>query len=192
MSRRDGLSSRLRHRPGRTAPALIVGVVLLAAGVGSVRLAIARLVDGSWSAVLAGPVTWLSGLSWNAPVVAAIGTAAVVIGLVLVLCGIVPGGFSAVPLRPGAADDAPPVGERETVMTRRAVAHLARARASTIDGVRASSVSATGRRVHVSVTTSLRDAGDLRERVVGAVSARLHDAGLEPTPRTCATVHTTR
>ncbi len=190
MSRHDARSTRLRHRPSRAVPALIVGILLLASGVAVVWLTIARLMNGTWPTLLQGFRDWLTALAWNGPGVWGIGIAAVVVGLILLLCAIVPGGFSALPVRDsGSPDEAqPPVQEQETVMTRRAVAHLARARCGEIDGVSSASATATGKRVHLNVKTSLRDTGDLRTRITDGVREHLEATGLDPVPRVSATV----
>ena len=191
MSRYDQRSTRLRHRPSRAVPALIVGIVLLAAGVALVWLSLTRLVTGSWPALLQGPRDWLAAMAWNDPAVWQLAIAAVVAGVILLLCAIVPGGFSALNIDvsgTGAGDGAPPVREQETVMTRRAVARLAKARCLQIDGVGSASATATTRRVHVRVTTSLHEPGDLRTRITDAVRVRLEVTGLSPVPQVTATV----
>lgn len=192
MSRHDGRSTSLRRRPSRAVPALIVGILLLAAGVALVWLTIARLMNGTWSTVLQGSRDWLTGLTWNSPGVWGIGIGAVVVGVILLLCAIVPGGFSVLPVRDASPDGAqPPVQEQETVMTRRAVAHLARARCGQIDGVSSATATATGKRVHLTVRTSLRDTGDLQTRITNGVRERLEATGLDPVPRVSATVQST-
>jgi hypothetical protein len=189
MSRTDRRSTHLRHRPSRAIPALIVGLLLLAAGVVLVWLAVTRLVDGTWPALLQGPRDWLAALTWNGSATWQIGTAAVVAGLILLLCALIPGGYNAIAIDDsGVGEEAPPAQEQETVMTRRAVAHLAKARCEQIDGVRTASATATTRRVHVNVTTFLHEPGDLRTRITDAVRARLEEAGLSPVPEVTATV----
>lgn len=191
MSRHGQQSTRLRHRPSRAIPALIVGLLLLAAGVALVWLSITRLVNGSWPTALQGPRDWLAGLAWNDPAVWQIGAAAVVAGVILLLCAIIPGGYSALTIddsATGVGAGALPVQEQETVMTRRAVAHLAKARCVQIDGVGSASATATTRRVHVNVTTFLHEPGDLRTRITEAVRVRLEEAGLSPVPEVTATV----
>lgn len=191
MSRNDPRSTRLRHRPSRAIPALIMGLLLLAAGAVLVWLSINRLVNGSWPTALQGPRDWLAGLAWNDPAVWQIGAAAVVAGVILLLCAIIPGGYSALTIDDsanGVGTEAPPVQEQETVMTRRAVAHLAKARCMQIDGVGSASATATTRRVHVNVTTFLHEPGDLRTRITEAVRARLEEIGLSPVPEVTATV----
>ncbi|MET4147215.1 DUF6286 domain-containing protein [Arthrobacter sp. UYCo732] len=191
MSRNNGQSTRLRRRPSRTVPALIVGILLLTAGVALVWLTVARLVGGTWSSLLHGPRDWLTGLAWNAPDVWGVGTAAGVVGLILLLCALIPGRFNALTVRSASADDADGrvrAQERETVITRSAVAHLAKAQCVETDGVSSASATATNKRVHLRVKTSLRDTGDLRTRVTDGVRDRLNAIGLDPVPRVTATV----
>lgn len=201
MSRRNARSIRLRHRPSRTVPALIVGILLLALGVALVWLSIARLANGSWPTVLHGPRDWLTNLRWDSPGVWGIGVAGIVVGLILLLCALVPGGYSALPIhrpgqRPGADDsgdaasaqEQEPVRERETVMSRRAVARLAKAQCEQIDGVGSAAATATTKHVHLSVRTPLRDTGDLPARITDGVRHRLEAVGLDPLPRISATI----
>jgi hypothetical protein len=192
VSRGRARSTRLRRRPSRTIPALVVGILLLATGTASVWLAVSRLAQGTWSTLLQGPRDWLASLRWDSPSLWGIGAAAAAVGLVLLLCAIIPGGFTALSVRgPGDAapgDGGPPPLERETVMTRRAVAHLARAQCEQVDGVASASATATATRVHLRVRTSLRDTADLRGQVTDRVRRRLEETGLDPAPRVTATV----
>jgi hypothetical protein len=192
VSRHDQRSPRLRHRPGRAVPALIAGILLLAAGVALVWLTISRLVNGTWPTLLQGPRDWLAALAWNDPAVRQIGIAAIVAGVILLLCAIIPGGFSALTMddsgTTGSGDEVRPVQEQETVMTRHAVARLAKARCLQIDGVDTAAATATTRRVRLRVTTYLHEPGDLRTRITDAVRARLEEAGLSPVPQVTATV----
>lgn len=94
MSRHDGKATPLRHRPSRAVPALILGTLLLAAGVALVWAAVARLVTGSWPVYLAGPRNWLTSLTWNNPGVWAVGAAAAAVGVVLLAAALVPGRFN--------------------------------------------------------------------------------------------------
>jgi uncharacterized protein YjeT (DUF2065 family) len=192
VSRTDRRSPRLRHRPSRAVPALIAGILLLAAGVALVWLTITRLVNDTWPAPLQGPRDWLAALAWNDPAVRQIGIAAIVAGVMLLLCAMIPGGFNALTIddsgTTGAGDEAGPVQEQETVMPRHAVARLAKARCLQIDGVDTAAATATTRRVRLSVTTYLHEPGDLRTRITDAVRARLEEAGLSPVPQVTATV----
>lgn len=198
MSRNDGRSSRLRRRPSRTVPALIAAIVLLAASVGLAWLSIARLIDGTWSTLMQGPRDWLVGLRWDSTSMWAIGVVAVVLGLILLLCALIPGAFSALTVRNATAradtdgqEHEHTAGERETVMTRRAVAHLARAQCVQIDGVGTATATASNKRVHLQVKTSLRETDDLRTRIVDEVRDSLNTIGLNPVPRITATIEST-
>ena len=194
MSRNDGRSTRLRRRPSRTIPALVAGILLLAISVGLVWVSIARLIDGTWSTLLASPRDWLTSLSWDSPSIWAIAIVAVVVGVILLLCALIPGAFSALTVRSGAAaggsDSDAQAQERETVMTRRAVAHVVRAQCVQIDGVSGVSATASNKHVHLSVKTSLRETSDLRSRVIEEVRDRLTTIGLDPVPRISATIET--
>ncbi|PYI69773.1 hypothetical protein CVV68_01300 [Arthrobacter livingstonensis] len=180
-----------------------MAILLLAAGVALTWLAVARLLDGTWSTILQQPRNWLAGLRWDSPDLWGLGVAAVVLGVVLLLCALIPGAFTALTVRNAAREDTgvgqdgvgqdnePGMYKRETVMTRRAVAHLARAQCVQIDGVSAASATASNKRVHLKVTTSLRETEDLRARVTDAVRERLDTTGLDPVPRVTATMETT-
>lgn len=198
MSRNDGRSTRLRHRPSRTVPALIVAILLLALGVALAWLAVARLVDGTWSTLLQGARDGLAGLRWNSASLWGAGVAAVVLGLVLLACALLPGAFNALSVRNanrdtvgGETDTGPGVLGRETVMSRRAVAHLARAHCVQIDGVRSATATVSNRRVNLKVKTSLRETDDLRTRITDAVRERLDTVGLDPVPRVITSIETT-
>ncbi len=189
MSRRDGKATPLRHRPSRAVPALILGTLLLAAGVALVWAVVALLVTGSWPVFVAGPLDWLTGLTWNDPGVWAVGAAASVVGLVLLAAALVPGPFYALPLR--APEDEGPAavaGTQEIVMTRRAVARYAAAHCENVDGVGSASATASARAVHLSVTTALHEARELRGRAIAEVRTQLAGAGLNPVPKITASV----
>ncbi len=189
MSRRDGKATPLRHRPSRAVPALILGTLLLAAGVALVWAALAVLVTGSWPAFLGGPWEWLTGLTWNHPEVWAVGAAASVVGLVLLAAALIPGRFNALPLRaPGDEGPAALAGTQEIVMTRRAVARYAAASCENVDGVGSASATASARAVHLNVATALHETGELRGRVVSEVRSQLAGAGLNPVPKITASV----
>ncbi len=197
MSRNDGRSTRLRRRPSRTIPSLIAGILILAASVALAWLSIARLRDGTWSTILLGPRDWLTGLTWDDPSMWYIGVAAAVIGVILLLCALIPGSFSALPVRnasradvDGTKDNEAVMYQSETVMTRRAVAHVARAQCVQIDGVTAAVVTAGNKRVHLKVQTSLRETKDLRSQVIADVRDRLTAIGLNPVPRVTASIDT--
>ena len=189
MSRHDGKATALRHRPSRAVPALILGTLLLAAGVALVWAALSWLATGSWPVFLAGPRYWLTGLTWNDPGVWAVGAAAAVVGLVLLAAALVPGRFNALRLRaPRDEGQVAVAGTQEIVMTRRAVARYAAAQCEDVDGVGSATATASARAVHLNVTTALHETGELRGRVIAEVRAQLAGAGLNPVPKITASV----
>jgi Family of unknown function (DUF6286) len=189
MSRHDKKATPLRHRPSRAVPALILGLLLLASGVGLVWASVARLAAGSWPVFLAGPRDWLTGVTWNDPGVWALGAAAAVVGLVLLAAALVPGRFNALRLEaPADGGQVSGAGTQEIVMTRRAVARYAAAHCEYVDGVSSASATATARAVHLDVTTALHETGELRGRVIAVVGERLAGAGLKPVPKITASV----
>lgn len=194
MSRNQGHSTPLRHRPNRTIPAFLVGLLMLATGVALVWLTILRLANGYWPPGLREALNGLAVPSWNDPWTWGIGAVLVVAGVVLVLCAVLPGGFGALKIKSAGgsiADDLPP-GAREIVMTRRAVAHLAKAQCLDLDGVVSASATATAKHVQLHIRTPLHAHGDLGKRAAQRVRIRLESAGVEPVPRVSATVTSTR
>ncbi len=185
MSRSNAVSRRLRRRPSRTVPATIVAVVLLALGVLAAIAAIARLATGSWATQVGGPARTVAALTWGSTAIVATGVVLALIGLVLLVAGVKLGAFTSAQLQ-GPAESG--IGETDYVITTRAMARLAAGRADTVDGVDRVSASASGRRVHVLVTTSSEQTDQIRERVLKGVTEVLTSAGISPAPRITASV----
>ena len=192
----------MRRRPSRSVPATVAAVLMLALGVALAWAAVLRLVNGSWPVFVTEPLRWLGETAWNSTQG---WTAAIVLGalgLILLLCGIIPGEFRTLPLRakpvdmpglPGAGDTGgvPSVRGGETVvMSRRAVARLAASTCDHIDGVASASATASSRRVHLDVTTALHGTSDLQHWVVDGVRSRLAATGLDPLPEVTASIRT--
>lgn len=152
----------LRRRPARVVPSVLVGLLGLTAAGLLVWAAVLRLTQGSWPepvatgapAVLETPVT--------DPGVLAAGIVLTVLGLVLLLCGLVPGRYRAarvqVPRRLYG-------GSEETVLTHRGLGRLLEARTARVDGVGRVRAEVGDRRVRLHVDTPLRDTGALAPRV---------------------------
>lgn len=170
----------LRPRPSRAVPAMICGLVLLAAGVVLVWAAVARLTMGMWPPFFTAVSDWLATLNWNSPGSWTAGVVLTVIGLVLLLAALVPGKFHALPLRLDPIREVS--GDSRAVMSRRAVARLAAATCEHIDGVSTASATASDKEVHVSVHTPLHDTADLQHWVTDGVRSRLQASGLDPVP----------
>ncbi|MCC9204354.1 DUF6286 domain-containing protein [Arthrobacter sp. zg-Y769] len=192
----------MRRRPSRSVPATISAVLMLAVGVGLVWAAVVRLVQGSWPVFVTEPLRWLAETGWDSTRGWTGAVVLLLIGLVLLLCGMIPGDFSALPLRakpvnmpgmPGAGESGgvPSVRGGETVvMSRRAVARLAASTCDHIDGVASASATASSRKVHLDVTTALHGTSDVQHWVVDGVRSRLAATGLDPVPEVTASVRT--
>ena len=120
MSRTDARSSTLRRRPARTLPATVVSVVVLAVGAGLVWITVLRLLDGRWPTFLGAFHAWLAALTWGSAMAITISLAAVVVGLILLVCAWKPGQPNAAVLHTGYSGSA--AGSTDFVMTRRSVA----------------------------------------------------------------------
>lgn len=187
MSRSIAKSRRLRRRPSRTVPATIVALMLVAVGVLAVTAAIARLVNGTWPSQITGPARAVAVLTWGSATVIVAGVVLALIGLVLLVAGLKLGAFKTAQL---AAPAGGTVSETDYVISSRALARLAAARADTVDGVDKVSASASGRRVHVQVTTTSEQNTEIRDHVRQRVNDTLTAAGVQPAPRVTATVRT--
>ena len=176
----------LRPRPSRAVPAIICGLVLLAAGVLLVWAAVARLTQGRWPAFFTAVSDWLAALSWNSTESWIAGIVLVVVGVVLLLAVLIPGQFHSLPLRLEPTREV--TGDSQAVMSRRAAARLAAATCEHIDGVSSASATASDREVRVSVNTALRDTADLQHWVADGVSSRLQASGLDPVPHITVTI----
>ena len=179
MSGRPPVS--LRPRPSRAVPAIICGVVLLAAGAALAWAGIARLVQGQWPAFFTAGTDWLASLSWNSTGTWTAGIILALIGVVLLLMVLIPGRFHSLPLHLEPTQDV--TGESRAVISRRAAGQLATATCEHIDGVSSATAKTSDREVRMVVNTPLRDSADLQHWVTDGVRSRLQASGLEPVPK---------
>ncbi|MGI3779876.1 MAG: DUF6286 domain-containing protein [Janthinobacterium lividum] len=186
MSRGNARSRRLRRRPSRTVPATVVAVVLLALGVLTAVVAIARLATGSWDSRVSGPAGAVAGQTWGSSAVLIAAVVALVLGLVLVVAGLKPGAFRSAQLHGPSGQG---IEQTDYVITNGAIARLAAGRADQVDGVDKVSASADGRHVQLHITTTSEQTAQIRDRVVQGVTESLTATGLDPAPRVSATVH---
>jgi hypothetical protein len=188
MSRTDARSTTLRRRPARIVPAAVVGVVVLAVGVGLVWITVLRLLNGSWPTFLGAFHAWVAPLTWGAAMAITISLAAVVVGLILLICAWKPGQPNSAVLqadRSGAS-----AGSTDFVMTRRSVARLATSYADQVDGVDSVSARVTARRVALTVKSPSEQRSQLAATVTGRVREALQRVGLQPMPKVTTIVHT--
>lgn len=188
MSRGNARSRRLRRRPSRIVPASIVAVVLLAVGVLAALVAIARLVNGTWPSPVTTAASGVTDLTWGSTAIITVAAVTTLIGLVLLVAGLKPGAFRTARLQP--ASDNGLTADTDFVISTRAMARLAVARADLVDGVDKVSASASGRRVHLRAATTSEQAEVVRRQISEGVTQMLSTAGVQPMPRVTATVRT--
>lgn len=187
MSRTNARSRRLRRRSSRVVPATIVAAVLTAAGVLTVIAVINQLINGSWPSSVTSPASSVAALTWGSTIMIVVTVVVVLLGLVLLIAGLKPGGFRSAQLAGPSGAEA---DRTDFVMSNGAIARLAAGQADTIDGVDKVSASADGRRVHLRLTTSSEQTTEIRDRAVRAVTDTLTAAGLQPAPRVSASIRT--
>lgn len=187
MSRSNARSRRLLRRPSRVVPATIVAALLLAVGLLAAVAAVTQLVNDAWPDPVNDAAAELTDLSWGSAVVVVSAVVLAVIGLLVLVAGLSPGRLRTARLHASEGDS---IEVCDYVISTRGLARLAAARADTIDGVDRVSVSATGRRVRLRVTTASEQTGQIRDRVQQSVTAALTGAGLSPVPRVSTTVRT--
>ena len=186
----------LRRRPSRTLPALIASLLLLALAVALCWVAVERLVQGRWPQFLLSGTREASQTLWNEPAAWITGGILALLGLILLLCGLVPGGYRTLPVRmpprsSGPQDAAVSGSGAAAVISRRGTARLAAATCEHIDGVSEASATAGDRTVRVAVQTALRETADLQNWVAEGVRSRLEASGLDPVPEVRVDVRST-
>ena len=137
---------------------------------------------------MTGPASAVAGLIWGSPAVLSAGAVLALLGLVLLIAGIKPGGLKTASLSLGRPSGA--VADTEFVISTRSLARLAAASADQVDGVDDVSASASGRRVQLHVTTTSEQADQIRRQVTERVTERLTATGVQPPPRVSTTVRT--
>lgn len=173
----------LRRRPSRAIPSVVVLVLVLIVGVGLLWAGIQKLSTGQWWPQLSSAADSASSASWNSPWGWGAAAVAVVLGLVLLLCAVLPGGFNAARLNRQQVDADYSGAPIEAVIGNRGLATLASSAASQIDGVSGVKSSATAKTVIVRVTTPLHESSELVGEVKAAVEERLASADLTRFPK---------
>lgn len=188
MSRSDARQSALRRRPSRTVPAVIAALILLAVAVAVVWVSVLRLASGAWPTFVVDAANWAHDVSFGSTTAIAAAGGVAAIGLVMLLCAIIPGQYTALSVNNPDLDGGG--GTTEVVMTRRSVARLATARADEVDGVGSVSTSARARSVALSITTPSSQRDAVGATVKQKVRDALQSAGVDPLPRVSVNVRT--
>lgn len=152
----------LRRRPARVVPSVLVGLLGLAGAGLLAWAAVLRLTQGSWPEPVATGVPAALETPVTDPGVLAAGIALAVLGLVLLLCGLVPGRYHAARVR---VPERLYGGSEETVLTHRGLGRLLEARTGRVDGVGRVRADVNDRRVRLHVDTPLRETGALAPRL---------------------------
>lgn len=167
--------------PRRTVPAVIVGVILLAA---SVVLAISCIQVIAARRPLIPFTTvgqFVATASMTSPVVVAGGVVLAVIGLLLLACALLPGAPQVIAL--ASSNDHTDAGVNRRSLARDLTSHARRA-----DGITDAHVAVGARTVKVNARTPLRDHSGLSERVRELVAGRLDDINLARPARVRVTI----
>ena len=153
------------------ALALVAGAVIAL-----VEIVLAALGRSPWLVPYPDWSTWLSEQTFESAAVRAVLIGLVALGLVLVVLAVRRG-------RPGSVPLPTTTESVRVTASRRGLERTLTTAATRPEGISAARVRAGRRSARVKVTTDLRDPGDLRGAVVGSVTDRLAELGLEGTIR---------
>ncbi|ATE55787.1 DUF6286 domain-containing protein [Actinosynnema pretiosum] len=164
----------MKRSSRRSAPAVLVALAVLAA-CAVVTTVAARRILGLTPWIETGALfAALHGARWTDPVVTLAAAACALLGAVLLLCALLPGAPTVVPLR----DDDPDVERAvSSGVTRRSLRRALRATAASVDGVNAAGLVLTRRAVSATVTTDRTSTAGLADAVRAAVEERLDRLG---------------
>ena len=175
----------LRRRPARVVPSVLVGLLALGAAGYLAWAAVLRFGRGSWPEPVASAVPAVLETPVTDPGVLAAGIVLGVLGLVLLLCALVPGRHRSARLRvPGHLYG----GSEETVLTHRGLGRLLEARTGRVDGVGRVRATVRDRRVRLHVDTPLRSTAGLHDRVRTVAEDAFVRLPLTTTPTVSVTV----
>lgn len=188
MSRRP---PPLRPRPARRTPATITAALLLAAGGLAAAAGIARLATGQPPRPAIRLLRSVSTLSWSdATMIIASGIAAA-LGIVLLVCAIVPGKRDAADLLvPQGGEPAP--ATVEAAIGHKTLTHMVAARAQTLNGIDRIRVHGNTRVLQVHATTPTRYVDQVRQDLADTVAQTLTSTGIQRPPKTRLHVRQTR
>lgn len=173
----------LRRRPTRATASVIVALVILAIGVVLTWAGIHKLSTGQWWPQVSSAADSASSAAWDSPWGWAAAAVAAIVGIILLLCAFLPGGFNAAALGQQHEGDGHSRGAIEAVVNNRGLATLVSAAAAQVDGVAGVKSTATPKNVAVRITTPLRSTEELQNQVRAVVEERLASAGLDRLPK---------
>jgi len=173
------------RRPRRVFPATMVAVVLLAAMVLIVISCVQILLGQPPLIGFATLAAQGASLHWADVAVLVAGGVLAALGVVLLVCAWSPGKPSVLPLASSG-------GRSSAGATRHSLRRAVIDAAGRVDGVSHATATITASRVRATVSTPLRDRGDLAERVETAVGEQLTTIALDRPPTVNVRVNTAR
>lgn len=181
----------MSRRPRRIIPATIVALLILALGAYAATASIGSLLGQDPTRSLTPLADRLSASPWNDPAVLSAGIVLLVIGVILLLCGVLPGRQVILALQSpdGPSSDRPSsiksTSDRPSAagVTRGSITHAVQDAAAGVDGVSSAHVRVKGRRVDVLSQAAARDTTGLAGRVETAVVERLAGIPLAKQPQ---------
>jgi hypothetical protein len=172
----------VKRRPRRSTPATLTALVLLAAcvvgAVSAIQLVLGQTPWVDYHAI----AVVLHRTRWNDVVPALAGGAAAVLGLVMLLCGVLPGRRTILPLG----------GDLDSGASRPSYRRTLRAAASDVDGVAETRVKLRERKVILEISTDRTNTHGLADAVRTAVSRRVDQIGPATRPAVQVKVHAAR
>lgn len=165
---------KIRRRPDRRIPAMIVAALIVAIGALGLWWSIAAVTTGQ-------PLTgldMLEGLTWGAAPIVALAILAAVIGVILLVLALKPGRASVVEMNVDEFGTS-----RTTVVTTRGLGRIAAAEADRTDGTVSARADARPGRVQVGVDTVAPSGREVQQVLSGRIQDRYDALGLRRSPR---------
>jgi hypothetical protein len=159
----------------------VAAVLLVIAGLSAVA-GIDRLATGHPPTAAIRVLQSVSGLSWSDTAAVAASSVAVVLGIVLLVCGIVPGKRKAAAL-PVSGDAEPAPATAEAAIPHKALAHLVAVQAKTLNGIDRIHVKANAHTVRVQASTPTRYVHQVSDDLRHNVAETLTSMGIRRPPK---------
>lgn len=171
---------KIRRRPDRRVPALIVAIVITALGALGTWWSVTALAAAQPLSGLDG----LEGLTWGAAPVVAVAAVAALLGLILIVLALKPGRASVVEMT------LPESGRgRTTVVTTRGLGRIAAAEAERTDGTVSARTDAKPGAVRVAVGTVAQSNQDAQRLLAERIRSRFAGLELKRAPRVSVHMH---
>lgn len=168
---------RLDRRPARSVPVGILAIILIVLGGLGIWTLGSYIIDGSWPASAAGPISSIGSLRLDSTPVLVTACVLAVLGMIMLIAVIAPGRRARGLLQGG---DVP----GQTAISHRDLARRVKLRAEQVDGVHSAQVHATERAVTVQARTVVDETDPVLQGVTAAAQQAVDE--LRPTlaPRT--------